>query len=70
MTNQTMIFSVFDISSNIANVTTKVNKFIEDSIKEGKINFHVKPVVVTPSTATDKFWFTVQVNYYDPKVME
>ena len=71
MTNQTQIFCVADISptTGVANVTAAVNSFIYGSMKQFQ-NFHILPVVVSPATSHDVFWFTVQVNYYDPKVQD
>ena len=70
MTNQTMVFSVFDVSGNIADVSARVNTFVKNGLADGYSNFHIQPVVVTPSATANKFWFTVQVNYYNPVVQE
>lgn len=70
MTNQTRVFCVYDIASNVANVCDNVNLFVKHGIETGFMNFHILPVVVSPAAGSDHFWFTVQVNYYDPSVQE
>lgn len=68
MTNQTVVFSEADIVSNIAKVTRRVNDFVAQGIIAGYSGFDIKRVVVSPASHADEFWFTVQVNYYDPSV--
>lgn len=68
MKNQTMVFCKLDVTSSIANVTAVANTFINDAIKTGCTCFDIQQVVVTPSSLPDQFWFTLQVNYYDPSI--
>ena len=73
MTNQTEIFSVVDVHAGVAIVTGNVNDFVVACIASGYINFHIAPVVVTPQydtsgVPTGKYWYSVQVNYYNPQI--
>ncbi len=71
MTNQTAVFSVLGVHGTIASVTDVVNQFIRAGIDAGTMsNFHIQPVVVTPTNDPNKPWYTVQVNYYSPTVQE
>ena len=71
MTNRTRVFSVIDIlPSGIANVTAIARNFVAESLALGNSNFVILPVSITPyyysGAPTEKNWYTVQVNFYNP----
>lgn len=67
MTNQTTIFCKKGVFADRARVGDFVDTFIIEN--EGMYtNFHVLPVIVSPSPVDDIFWFIIQVNYYDPNI--
>ena len=69
MINQTEVLSIINVDTHgVAIVTAAVNQFIASGIVSGYTNFHVLPVVVTPSALPNQYWYTVQVNYYNPAV--
>ena len=70
MTNQTIIFCRLGVAgTGMALVTADADHFQHDNITS-YINFEKQPVVVVPDTHDDTYWYTLQVNYYDPAIQE